>query len=62
MPCGQWFADHDWSAKHHEQPAAQDVWQQPDVGSVRYTDNAEGAFSMEVPVGWQVESGMYRFG
>lgn len=29
---------------------------------VRYTDNAEGAFSMEVPVGWQVEGGMYRFG
>jgi hypothetical protein len=29
---------------------------------VRYTDNAEGAFSMEVPMGWQVEGGMYRFG
>jgi len=29
---------------------------------VRYTDNAEGAFSIEVPVGWQVEGGMYRFG
>jgi len=29
---------------------------------VRYTDNAEGAFSMEVPVGWQVEGGMYRLG
>ena len=29
---------------------------------IRYTDNAEGAFSMEVPVGWQVEGGMYRFG
>jgi hypothetical protein len=29
---------------------------------VHYTDNAEGAFSMEVPVGWQVEGGMYRFG
>src|SRR5579862_5633832 len=29
---------------------------------VRYTDNAEGAFSMDVPVGWQVEGGMYRFG
>lgn len=29
---------------------------------VRYTDNAEGAFSMEVPIGWQVEGGMYRFG
>ena len=29
---------------------------------VRYTDNAEGAFSIDVPVGWQVEGGMYRFG
>jgi hypothetical protein len=29
---------------------------------VRYTDNAEGAFSIEVPVGWQVQGGMYRFG
>lgn len=29
---------------------------------VRYTDNAEGAFSMDVPVGWQVLGGMYRFG
>lgn len=29
---------------------------------VNYTDNAEGAFSMDVPVGWQVEGGMYRFG
>ena len=29
---------------------------------VRYTDSAEGAFSMEVPVGWQVQGGMYRFG
>src|SRR5208283_198873 len=29
---------------------------------VRYTDSAEGAFSIEVPVGWQVEGGMYRFG
>ncbi len=29
---------------------------------VRYTDSAEGAFSMEVPAGWQVEGGMYRFG
>lgn len=29
---------------------------------VRYTDNAEGAFSMEVPVGWQILGGMYRFG
>jgi hypothetical protein len=29
---------------------------------VRYTDSAEGAFSMDVPVGWQVLGGMYRFG
>jgi hypothetical protein len=29
---------------------------------VRYTDNAEGAFSMDVPVGWQIDGGMYRFG
>jgi len=29
---------------------------------VRYTDSAEGAFSMEVPVGWQVLGGMYRMG
>jgi hypothetical protein len=29
---------------------------------IRYTDNAEGAFSVEVPIGWQVEGGMYRFG
>jgi hypothetical protein len=39
--------------------------QKPAVGNpmwVRYTDNAEGAFSMDVPVGWQVEGGMYRFG
>lgn len=29
---------------------------------VRYTDSAEGAFSMDVPIGWQVQGGMYRFG
>ncbi len=29
---------------------------------VSYTDTAEGAFSMDVPVGWQVLGGMYRFG
>jgi len=29
---------------------------------VNYTDNAEGAFSMDVPVGWQIDGGMYRFG
>jgi hypothetical protein len=29
---------------------------------VRFTDPAEGAFSMDVPVGWQVQGGMWRFG
>jgi hypothetical protein len=29
---------------------------------VRYTDSAEGAFSLEVPVGWQVTGGLWRFG
>lgn len=29
---------------------------------VRYTDNAEGAFSIDVPIGWQIVGGMYRFG
>jgi hypothetical protein len=29
---------------------------------VRYTDSAEGAFSIDVPVGWQIQGGMYRFG
>lgn len=29
---------------------------------VNYTDSAEGAFSMDVPLGWQVKGGMYRFG
>jgi hypothetical protein len=29
---------------------------------VSYTDNAEGAFSMDIPVGWQIDGGMYRFG
>jgi len=29
---------------------------------VRYTDSAESAFSIEVPLGWQVVGGMYRFG
>lgn len=28
----------------------------------RYTDSAEAAFSIEVPLGWQVQGGMYRFG
>jgi hypothetical protein len=29
---------------------------------VRYTDSAEGAFSIDVPFGWQIQGGMYRFG
>ncbi len=29
---------------------------------VRYTDPAEGAFSMDIPVGWQIQGGMFRFG
>lgn len=33
-----------------------------DISWVRYTDSAEGAFSMDVPLGWQVQGGMYRFG
>ena len=27
-----------------------------------FTDTAEGAFTMDVPLGWQVQGGMYRFG
>jgi hypothetical protein len=33
-----------------------------EINWVRYTDSAEGAFSMDVPVGWQVQGGMYHFG
>lgn len=29
---------------------------------LRYNDSAEGAFNMDVPLGWQVQGGMYRFG
>ncbi len=29
---------------------------------IRYTDEAEGAFSMDIPAGYQVEGGLYRFG
>ena len=32
------------------------------INWIRYTDSAEGAFSMDVPLGWQVQGGMYRFG
>jgi hypothetical protein len=34
----------------------------PKINWVSYTDTAEGAFSMDVPVGYQVQGGMYRFG
>ncbi len=33
-----------------------------DVKWISYTDSAEGAFSMDVPYGWQIQGGMYRFG
>jgi hypothetical protein len=33
-----------------------------DLKWVSSTDSAEGAFSIDVPVGWQVQGGMYRFG
>ena len=29
---------------------------------LRYNDSAEGAFTMDVPLGWQIQGGMYRFG
>lgn len=29
---------------------------------VSYNDSAEGAFTMDVPLGWQIQGGMYRFG
>jgi hypothetical protein len=29
---------------------------------LHYNDSAEGAFNMDVPLGWQVKGGMYRFG
>ncbi len=32
------------------------------INWVSYTDSAEGAFSMDVPVGYEVQGGMYRFG
>lgn len=36
-------------------PAAKVQW-------LHYNDSAEGAFTMDVPLGWQVQGGMYRFG
>lgn len=32
------------------------------INWVHYNDSAEGAFSIDVPYGWQVQGGMYRFG
>lgn len=32
------------------------------INWIHYTDTAEGAFSMDVPAGWQIQGGMYRFG
>lgn len=32
------------------------------VSWIHYTDTAESAFSMDVPAGWQIQGGMYRFG
>jgi hypothetical protein len=29
---------------------------------IHYNDSAEGAFNMDVPLGWQIQGGMYRFG
>ncbi|HXW51205.1 MAG TPA: hypothetical protein VEJ41_04385 [Candidatus Acidoferrales bacterium] len=54
-------------SQNASQPAAQQVQRlrqavaQP-MHWVRYTDTAEGAFSMDVPAGWQVDGGMWRFG
>jgi hypothetical protein len=43
--------------------AANQPAHEPDkIQWVRYTDSAEGAFSIDVPFGWQVQGGMYRFG
>lgn len=42
-------------SKTQSQSAARIQW-------VRYNDSAEGAFNMDVPLGWQVQGGMYRFG
>ena len=36
--------------------------QSPAVNWIHYTDSAENAFSVDVPAGWQIQGGMYRFG
>ncbi|GEM_PF-930666 len=43
-------------------PSQQSSAAQPELKWVQYTDTAEGAFSMDVPAGWQVQGGMWRFG
>jgi hypothetical protein len=54
------------SQSQASQPKAAQAAQPKTTGGsplwVNYTDNAEGAFSMDIPIGWQVEGGMYRFG
>lgn len=35
---------------------------QPQIQWLHYNDSAESAFTMDVPFGWQVQGGMYRFG
>jgi len=42
-----------------QQPAARSSEK---IQWVRYNDSAEGAFDIDVPLGWQVQGGMYRFG
>lgn len=49
-------------AKNRPVSAAQMTKSSDDFTWVRYTDSAEGAFSMDIPVGWQIQGGMYRFG
>jgi hypothetical protein len=53
---GQSASQHAIPRPANQHPAVQ----QPQY--IRYTDTAEGAFSMDVPVGWQVQGGMWRFG
>ena len=51
------------TAAHRLSPATPQATKSAEnINWVRYTDSAEGAFSMEVPLGWQVQGGMYRFG
>lgn len=50
------------SAKNTAANSAQLPKSVADIKWVNYNDSAEGAFSMDVPYGWQVQGGMYRFG